>query len=60
MSILPQIIVIALSFIGIGIEIAKDGQMKEPKKYNAKVHIIATIITLSLLYWGGFFDNIIK
>ena len=49
----PQIIYIILITAGVVINIVKHGEAKKP--YNAPETIIATIISVGLMYWGGFF-----
>lgn len=49
---IPQFIVLALMFTGLGIDICKHGQLN---KYNGWTSLIALIIMLGLLFWGGFF-----
>lgn len=52
MSIWPQLTVLAMFFIGIGISLAKLGQ---PKKDTYDLSdIIAPFVMLWLLYMGGF------
>ena len=53
-----QLIYLMLVLIGLGFCIAKHGQPRSP--YNVWADLIATIIVLSILYWGGFFDVLIK
>lgn len=50
----PQTIMIALFAISLGISLAKHGQYREDK-YNFYYSLIAMIIEVSILYWGGFF-----
>lgn len=52
---LPQLIYLGLSLLGLGIAIEQHGK---PKKGNENFWItfITWILTLGLLYWGGFFD----
>jgi len=53
---LPQVFILALYLISLGISIERHGK---PKKGNesAWTSLIATIIMLALLYWGGFFTG---
>lgn len=55
---IPQLIYLAILFIGVGNSIAKHGK-EETKKVNAKYAIVANFIILSLLYFGGFFDTLL-
>lgn len=50
-----QIILTALIAFGLLDEIMNDGT-ERVKKYDATKGIMATIIHLTLLNWGGFFD----
>ena len=52
---LPQMIVLALMFTGLGMDIANHG--KRRSKENAWATLVAVIIQLSLYYWGGFFSH---
>ncbi|HSH24349.1 MAG TPA: hypothetical protein VLA13_02260 [Massilibacterium sp.] len=56
---LPQIILILLNFISLGIAIAKHGEEKTGNE-NVWTNIIAIIVTYSLLFAGGFFDVFFK
>lgn len=51
---IPQLIIIAMSFAGLGLALAKHGQ--DQGKFNVVTSLIATSIQFGLLYWGGFFD----
>lgn len=55
---IPQIIVLGLTFLGIGSQMVKHGKPKEGNE-SFWTHLIAVIITYSLLYWGGFFDSML-
>ena len=55
----PQIIYIALSFMGSGMHLAKNGETRE-EKYHFGKDLLARMVILGLLYWGGFFDCWIK
>lgn len=52
---LPQIITIALLALGVGIDLAKDG---EPKKgtHSFWVSLVAAVLFAALLWWGKFFS----
>ena len=50
----PQIIVIVLYILSLGLALGKHGQPRNDK-YNFGVTLIATSIMIALLYWGGFF-----
>lgn len=49
----PEGIVLAIFFLGLGVALAKDGEPRAPYSFGGA--LISTAITLSLLYWGGFF-----
>lgn len=57
----PQIIVIVLWAIALGICVAKDGQPKtaldgSAEKYSFVLQLVRTAIWAPLLWWGGFFS----
>jgi len=52
---IPQLIYLSLVLIGLGAEIARHGEAKKGK-YNGWTSLIATLIILTVLYYGGFFD----
>lgn len=54
----PQLILLSLTLIGIGVAIAKHKEPREP--YNAWTIMAATAVQLWLLYMGGFFDCLLK
>ena len=56
---IPQIIIIVLGAIGIGINIAKHGKKKTNMEYNVWAKIIAIAILWTILYYGGFWDVLI-
>jgi hypothetical protein len=49
------IILLAIIMLRLGVAIAKDGQ--EGPKFSFGATFINTVIVLSLLYWGGFFNR---
>jgi hypothetical protein len=51
---IPKIIIMCLSMWGLGVATANHGKPKEGNE-NAVIHLIAVIITHSLLYWGGWY-----
>lgn len=55
----PQITLIVLSAISLGVHLVKHGQPKD-ENYNVVVHLISIAITYSLLYAGDFFDIMMK
>lgn len=52
---IPQIIYLALTFIGLGEAMANHGKVKQ-KEVNVWIDFVATTVVLGLLYWGGFFS----
>jgi len=50
----PQIIYLVVSCLALGINIAKHGEPKN-ENYSAITSFIGAILTLALMYWGGFF-----
>lgn len=52
----PQITMLCIMCIDIGMHIAKHGEEKH-EKYNAWVAIVTAAIELSILYAGGFFTK---
>ena len=55
----PQILMLVLAFIGLLINANKHGKPKTGND-NFWIHSISVILTLSILYWGGFFDIFFK
>lgn len=51
---LPQILFLAITFLGTGIYLAKHGEPKQGT-YNFYIAVLSDIIILTLLCWGGFF-----
>lgn len=51
---LPQLIYLGLIILALGLHIGVHGQ-RQPK-YNAWTQLVSSIISVSILYWGGFFD----
>lgn len=56
---IPQIIFLSLVLIGLMLNSFMHGKDKTGK-YNVFYHLIANLITLSLLYYGGFFNVFFK
>jgi len=52
---MPQIILIILYCLSLGIAMSKHGQPEEGK-YNFFYNLISTGIMIGLLIWGGFFN----
>lgn len=52
----PQIIMIILICLSLGISLAKHGQPRpeESAKYNFWSELFESIVVILILYWGGF------
>lgn len=50
----PQIILVALIGIKVGVALAKDGQARTGK-HSIKAGLVNNAVLLTLLWWGGFF-----
>jgi len=50
----PQIILLILMVLGLGIHMAKHGQSQG--EYNGWIKLVDVCIAIALLYWGGFFN----
>jgi|CoawatStandDraft_6_1074263.scaffolds.fasta_scaffold02726_6 hypothetical protein len=55
----PQIVLISLSMIAIGIHIARHGKQTN-LKYNGFNKLIGSAILYTILYYGGFWDVLIN
>lgn len=55
---IPQLIYIALIMISLGMNISSHGEPRGDT--NAWNSLISCIIGFAILYWGGFFDVMIK
>ncbi len=51
---IPQILILALYMLSLGVELAKHGETKV-MKYDFGGKMLATMIVIGLLIWGGFF-----
>lgn len=56
---IPQIIMISIWMIGLGINMSKHGQEKTVK-YNAYHFIIAKMVISTILYYAGFWNVLIN
>ena len=52
---IPQLISIGLMTLGLGAAMAKHGEPKT-SNYNVGVQIVSTVINITILYFGGFWD----
>jgi hypothetical protein len=59
---IPQILIILIGFYGIGNNIVKHGQPKNPKLsiYHGWAKALAVLILWAILYFGGFWDVLIN
>lgn len=53
---IPQIIILVLGMLGLGMDIARHGEYMKTKKIDAWASLFTVILTWLLLYWGGFWD----
>lgn len=51
---IPQIIIVILYALNVGIALAKHGEPKEGN-YNVFFTLIGAAISVGILWWGGFF-----
>lgn len=51
----PEGIYIALSFMGLGVALARKNVGAPPAELTPGTQIIAMIVAYTLLWWGGFF-----
>jgi len=56
---IPQILIIALGCIGLGMNIIKHGEPKKESKYNGWTHFIALVIYFVILAYGGFWRGLL-
>jgi len=52
----PQIIIICLIVLGVGIDIERHGKPKEGT-YNFWLSLFGVAVTVALLWWGGYFAH---
>ena len=52
---IPQLIVLILMAMNLGMALVKHGEPTN-MKYNVLTSFLGNVITIGLLYWGGFFD----
>ena len=53
---IPQLIILALGMIGLGINITRHGETKKESKYNGWAQLVAKVILWTILYYGGFWN----
>ena len=51
---IPQIIMITLLGMGLGMHMIKNGEPREGV-YSFPIQLVSTLIEIGLLVWGGFF-----
>lgn len=51
----PQIIMLIIYGINLGVNLIKHGESKKADTYNFWVAVISVLINTALLKWGGFF-----
>lgn len=56
---IPQLLWLGLAFIGVGIHLARNGERREDN-YSAGLAFVTLAIQVGLLYWGGFFDSLLR
>jgi len=54
---LPQLIYLAFVFLGLGITMVNHGKPRSAEDFWTT--LIAQVLTVLLLWWGGFFDPLI-
>jgi len=52
---IPQILYLSLIMLSLGINIAKHGQPRKPGTENAWHTLVGAAISLTIMYYGGFF-----
>lgn len=54
----PQAIFLALMLVSLGHDLSQHGKPMAPQAgtYSAWGTIVAMVLSLALLWWGGFFD----
>lgn len=55
----PQYVYLGLTFIGLGIVLAKHGEIKTDRRHNFWVSLTLTGVILWILNAGGFFKGMI-
>ena len=56
-DIIPQLIYLVLTLLGLGIALAEDGEPQSPTNFTRSFFV--TVFILTLLTWGGFFDGLL-
>ena len=50
----PQIIMIIIMAMGLGINLVKNGEPRDDT-YSFPISLVSTVVNVGLLIWGGFF-----
>jgi hypothetical protein len=58
MTIWPPIIILMLMALSFGINCAKAGQSRPA--YSPVADLVGSAITGAILYWGGFFEPLLR
>lgn len=53
----PQILLIVLVTLSLGVTAAKHGETKCEETHNFFLSLVADLIVILILYWGGFFTQ---
>jgi hypothetical protein len=56
---IPQIIILAFMFLGLGEDITRHKEEKKGK-YNAWIKLFAIIVWCIVLWWGDFWEPILN
>lgn len=56
---IPQLIILGLGMIGLGINITRHGETKKESKYNGWVNLASNAILWTILYCGGFWNGLL-
>jgi hypothetical protein len=56
---LPQFIMLVLVFLSLGMSSERSGKERTGTN-NFWVDLIAMVISQSILYWGGFYDKLLR
>ena len=57
---MPQIIILILCQVMLLYAAYMHGKPRKEEKYNFWEALLNMILTLALLYWGGFFDKMLQ
>lgn len=54
---IAALILVMIQVIGLGYEIAKHGEAKKERNYNAWVRLFAIVVLFTLYYYAGIFKS---